>query len=90
MADFVIFLVYQTNYVYLNTSKGVGLSKSRGRAWPVRGMGAGGGPGQLQLAVDENLEGIKWSGANGCDTFEGGGCEWAPDTGTIQVWYCVM
>ena len=73
------------NYLYNNASKGPGLSKAKGGVWPVRGLGAGGGAGKLRLAVDENLEGIRWQGARMCDTFQGGGCEWSPEEGQISV-----
>ena len=50
-----------SNYLYLNTSLGKGMSKTKfgGGQWPVKGMGAGGEGGHLRLSVDENLEGIQ-------------------------------
>jgi len=79
-------VVPKTNFFYLNTGRGTPLSKARGGAWPVKGMGAGGEPGHLRLAIDENLEGIRWAGGDkACQTFQGGGSDWSPAEGQIDV-----
>ena len=76
----------KSNFFYLNTGRGTPMSKARGGVWPVKGMGAGGDAGSLRLAVDENLEGVRWaSGSKECATFQGGGCDWSPPEGQIDV-----
>ena len=39
----------------------------------------------MRLEVDESLEGIRWEGVRACDAFEGGGCEWNPPEGRVDV-----
>jgi hypothetical protein len=75
------------NYLYLNSR----ITPQKGKRWPCGCIGGGGEPAKLTLYIDGELEHVKWTADQKCNTYVGAADVWAPPKSKIslcEVWGC--